>query len=122
MIEGTQGITIDSASADLDLKGNKISLSASAGVSVDGGGGAVDVKAGSSLSLTGVNAKLEGSGTTEVKGGSLCNIQAGLIKLSKGPAKLLATGEVPGAYTVRGIKVSGSAREKIAAAGGRIEE
>ena len=48
--------------------------------------------------------------------------KAGLIKLSKGPAKLLATGEVPGAYTVRGIKVSGSAREKIAAAGGRIEE
>ena len=82
VIEGTQGITIDSASADLDLKGNKISLSASAGVSVDGGGGAVDVKAGSSLSLTGVNAKLEGSGTTEVKGGSLCNIQAGLIKLN----------------------------------------
>lgn len=48
--------------------------------------------------------------------------KAGLIKLSKGPAKLLATGEVSGAYTVRGIKVSGSAREKIAAAGGRIEE
>ena len=48
--------------------------------------------------------------------------KAGLIKLSKGPAKLLATGEVPGAYTVRGIMVSGSAREKIAAAGGRIEE
>ncbi len=47
---------------------------------------------------------------------------AGLIKLSKGPAKLLATGDVPGAYTVRGIKVSGGAREKIAAAGGRIEE
>lgn len=48
--------------------------------------------------------------------------KAGLIKLTKGPAKLLATGEVSGAYTVRGIKVSGSAREKIAAAGGRIEE
>ncbi len=48
--------------------------------------------------------------------------KAGLIKLSKGPAKLLATGEVTGAYTVRGIKVSASAREKIAAAGGRIEE
>jgi len=47
---------------------------------------------------------------------------AGLIKLSKGPAKLLASGEVPAAYTVRGIKVSGGAREKIAAAGGRIEE
>ena len=48
--------------------------------------------------------------------------QAGLVKLRKGPVKLLATGDVSGAYTVRGIKVSGSAREKIAAAGGRIEE
>ncbi|MFT4295581.1 MAG: VgrG-related protein [Micropruina sp.] len=81
-IEGTQGITIDSANADLDLKGNKISLAASSGVSVDGGGGTVDVKAGAALNLTGVSAKLEGSGTTEVKGGSLCTIQAGLIKLN----------------------------------------
>jgi len=61
--------------------------------------------------------KVEGS---EVTRESLA--KAGLIKLSKGPAKLLASGEVSAAYTVRGIKVSGSAREKIAAAGGRIEE
>ena len=53
-----------------------------AGVSVDGGGGAVDVKAGSTLSLTGASAKLEGSGTTEVKGGALCTIQAGLVKIN----------------------------------------
>lgn len=62
-------------------------------------------------------AKLEGN---EVTRETLA--KAGLIKRSKGPAKLLATGEVSGAYTVRGIKISGGAREKIAAAGGRIEE
>jgi large subunit ribosomal protein L15 len=62
-------------------------------------------------------AKVEGQDVTRE---SLA--KAGLIKLRKGPAKLLATGEVSGAYTVRGIKVSASAREKIAAAGGRIEE
>lgn len=62
-------------------------------------------------------AKVEGQDVTRE---SLA--KAGLIKVSKGPAKLLATGEVTGAYTVRGIKVSASAREKIAAAGGRIEE
>ena len=82
VIEGSQGITIDSGGTDIDLKGNKISLKASAGVSVDAGGGAVDVKAGSTLSLTGVSAKLEGSATTEVKGGSLCSIQAGLVKIN----------------------------------------
>ena len=46
---------------------------------------------------------------------------AGLVKLTKGVAKLLANGEVDRAVTVRGIKVSGSAREKIVAAGGTVE-
>ena len=82
VIEGSQGITIDSAGSDLDLKGKKISLQASAGVDVDGGGGAVEVKAGAALSLTGASAKLVGSGTTEVKGGALCTIQAGLVRIN----------------------------------------
>lgn len=47
---------------------------------------------------------------------------AGLIRTSKGPAKLLANGEIAQAFTVRGIKVSASAREKIVAAGGTVEE
>lgn len=47
---------------------------------------------------------------------------AGLIRSAKGPAKLLANGELSGAYTVKGIKVSASAREKIVAAGGKVEE
>ncbi len=81
-IEGTQGITIDSASANIDLKGNQISLKATSGVTVDGGSGAVDVKSGSQLSLTGVSAKLEGSGTTEVKGGAMCSIQAAMVKIN----------------------------------------
>ena len=49
-------------------------------------------------------------------------IAAGLVKLTKGPAKLLANGEIDRAVTVRGLKVSGSAREKIVAAGGTVEE
>jgi large subunit ribosomal protein L15 len=46
---------------------------------------------------------------------------AGLVKAAKGPAKLLANGEITRAVTVRGLKVSGSAREKIVAAGGTVE-
>ena len=46
---------------------------------------------------------------------------AGLIRVRKGPAKLLANGEITHAVTVRGIKVSAGAREKIVAAGGRVE-
>jgi large subunit ribosomal protein L15 len=48
--------------------------------------------------------------------------EAGLVNLRKGPIKVLANGEIGQAVTVRGIKVSAGAREKIVAAGGRVEE
>ena len=46
---------------------------------------------------------------------------AGLVK-RQGPVKVLANGELRNAVTVRGLKVSASAREKIVAAGGKVEE
>ena len=49
-------------------------------------------------------------------------IEAGLIRVRKGPAKLLANGELTKAVTVRGIKLSQAARDKIVAAGGRVED
>jgi large subunit ribosomal protein L15 len=49
-------------------------------------------------------------------------MSVGLIRRGKGPAKLLANGDVSGAVTVRGVKMSASAKEKIVAAGGRVEE
>ncbi len=57
---------------------------------------------------------------TEVTTASL--VEAGLIRARKGPAKLLANGELGHAVTVRGVKVSAAARAKIEAAGGRVEE
>jgi large subunit ribosomal protein L15 len=48
--------------------------------------------------------------------------EAGLIRANKGPAKLLANGEITSAVTVRGVKMSAGARQKIEAAGGRVEE
>jgi large subunit ribosomal protein L15 len=47
---------------------------------------------------------------------------AGLIRENKGPVKVLANGEISQAVTVKGLKVSAGAREKIVAAGGRVEE
>ena len=47
--------------------------------------------------------------------------EAGLIRKGKGPAKLLANGEAVKGITVRGIKMSAGARQKIEAAGGRVE-
>jgi large subunit ribosomal protein L15 len=57
---------------------------------------------------------------TEITSESLAEI--GLIRRGKGPAKVLANGEITHAVTVRGIKLSAGARAKIVAAGGRIEE
>jgi large subunit ribosomal protein L15 len=48
-------------------------------------------------------------------------VAAGLIRSGKGPAKVLANGEISHAVTIRGVKVSAAARDKIVAAGGRIE-
>jgi len=48
-------------------------------------------------------------------------VAAGLVRVGQGPAKLLANGDVPRAFTVRGLKVSASAKAKIEAAGGRVE-
>ena len=49
-------------------------------------------------------------------------VGAGLVRANKGPAKVLANGDVTAAITVRGLKVSEGARAKIEAAGGRVEE
>ena len=56
---------------------------------------------------------------TEVTAESLR--EAGVIA-RKTPVKLLANGELTVAVTVRGLKVSESAKAKIEAAGGRVEE
>lgn len=48
-------------------------------------------------------------------------VAAGLIRGGHGPAKLLANGDVPRAFTVKGVKLSASAKAKIEAAGGRVD-
>ncbi len=56
---------------------------------------------------------------TEVTRDSL--VAAGLIDDNKGPAKLLANGDISQAVTVRGLKVSAGAKAKIEKAGGKVE-
>ena len=48
--------------------------------------------------------------------------EARLIRGNKGQVKVLANGSITKAVTVRGLKVSAGARDKIVAAGGRVEE
>lgn len=69
------------------------------------------------VDLSDLNTLPEG---TEVTPESL--VAAGLIRKGKGPAKVLANGELTRPVIVRGVKTSASVREKIVAAGGRVEE
>jgi len=59
-------------------------------------------------------------GASEVTLESLA--EAGLIRGSSAKVKVLANGAITQAVTVRGLQVSAGAREKIVAAGGRVEE
>jgi large subunit ribosomal protein L15 len=56
---------------------------------------------------------------TEVTEAALA--EAGWVRPRKGPAKVLANGKLTRPVTVRGVKMSASAREQILAAGGRVE-
>jgi large subunit ribosomal protein L15 len=64
--------------------------------------------------------EIEQLGASEITRESL--VEAGLIKSNKGHVKVLANGQIAQAITVRGLKVSAGARDKIVAAGGRVEE
>jgi len=63
---------------------------------------------------------IEQLGASEITRESL--VEAGLIKSNKGQVKVLSNGQIAQAVTVRGLKVSAGARDKIVAAGGRVEE
>jgi len=81
-IEARSGVTVDAGSGSLLLKGSDIALKATSGITVDGGGGAVKVTAGSEVSLSGVSAKLNGSGQAEVTGGATTTIRGGLVRIN----------------------------------------
>ncbi|MBI4421304.1 MAG: 50S ribosomal protein L15 [Gemmatimonadetes bacterium] len=48
-------------------------------------------------------------------------LEGGLVSRTDRPVKILGTGDAGRAYVVRGCALSGSARQKIEQAGGRIE-
>jgi len=81
-VEAKNGVTVDAGTGSLQLKGSDISLKATSGVTVDGGGGSVSVTAGSELTLSGVTAKLSGSGQAEVSGGGTTTITGGLVRIN----------------------------------------
>lgn len=65
LVEGGTGVVVDAGNSKLELKG-----------------GEVNVTAQGSLTLSGAQTKLEGTARTEVKGGSLCAVSAGMVTIN----------------------------------------
>lgn len=82
LVEAKQGVTVDAGTGSLKLTGQDVSITAKTGVKVDGGGGEVKVSSSSKVSVQGAMVSVNGSGTTEVKGGAMCNIQAAIVKIN----------------------------------------
>jgi uncharacterized protein involved in type VI secretion and phage assembly len=81
-IEAKQGVTVDAGTGSLKLTGQDVSITAKAGVKMDGGAGEVKVSSSSKVSVEGAMVSVNGSATTEVKGGAMCNIQAAMVKIN----------------------------------------
>jgi uncharacterized protein involved in type VI secretion and phage assembly len=82
LVEGSKGVVVDAGRSTLELKGGDVKLSATSGVTIDGGGGAVKVTAGGQLSLSGATASLSGSAQTEVTASGVCSISGTLVKIN----------------------------------------
>ncbi len=65
LVEGKTGVVVDAGQSKLELKGGEVSVTAQG-----------------ALTLKGAQAKLEGSAQAEVKGGSLCSVTGGLVKIN----------------------------------------
>ncbi|MGB7983474.1 MAG: VgrG-related protein [Candidatus Nanopelagicales bacterium] len=82
LIEGSQGITLDAKTSDLTMKGASIKLTATQGVEVDGGSGALALKTNASASLEGLSVSVKGKTTAELKAGASTTITGGLVKIN----------------------------------------
>jgi uncharacterized protein involved in type VI secretion and phage assembly len=69
LVEGKKGIVIDAGTAKLELKGSQIAMTATQGVSVSAGSGAVDINTSGPMSLQGTTVKVTASGAAQFQAG-----------------------------------------------------
>jgi phage protein D len=69
LVEGKNGITIDAASSNLELKGRQIAMTAAQGLTVSAGSGAVDISTSGPVSLQGTTVKVAASAAAQFQAG-----------------------------------------------------
>jgi uncharacterized protein involved in type VI secretion and phage assembly len=82
VIEGKKGIVVDAATSNLELKGKKISITATNGLTMSGGAGAVDVDTQTALSLKGTTVKVAAKAAAEFKAGGPNVITGAPVKIN----------------------------------------
>jgi hypothetical protein len=81
-VEAKKGVTVDAGTGSLRLVGQDVAIEAKTGVKVDGGGGEVKVSSSTAVNVQGATVSLNGSASTEVKGGATCSIQAAIVRIN----------------------------------------
>lgn len=79
--KGTGAMTIKAA-GDLGIEGRKINIKAQAGITIDAGGGAMDLKAGPKIGAQAATVEINGSGTAALKAGGMVTVQGALVKIN----------------------------------------
>lgn len=79
--KGTGAMTIKAA-GNLDISGRQITMKAQSGITIDGGAGMVDIKAGPKASIAAAKVEVNGSAAADLKGGGMVTIQGALVKIN----------------------------------------
>jgi phage protein D/phage baseplate assembly protein gpV len=82
LIEGSKGITLDAKNSDLTMKAASVKMTATNGVQMDSGSGAVQVKSNGSVSVEGMSVSVKGQTTAELKAAASTTISGGLVKIN----------------------------------------
>lgn len=81
-INAGHGVKLDAGEGALELAGSSVKLTASSGLELNGGSGRLAVTTSGSLDVEGAQLALKGTNRTEIKGGTTCTINAGLVKIN----------------------------------------
>ncbi len=82
LIEGSRGITLDAKNSDLTMSAKSVKVSATNGLQLDGGSGAVQMTSNGTVSVEGMSVSVKGQTTAELKGGAMTTITGAMVKIN----------------------------------------
>ncbi|MFJ6520510.1 VgrG-related protein [Streptomyces filamentosus] len=81
-ITASGGVSVDAERGALELSGDSVSVTARQGVRVDGGQGEVRLATGGTVDVRGATVTVDGTRRTELRGGTTLSVEAPLVKIN----------------------------------------